>query len=204
MKVKLGMTGLSPLEMIVKAVFIIGQMTGNPLFATPVPSLANIQLKVDDLVDALSDAESGNHNAVATKNTLFRELKLMITQLAAYVQGISNGLQATIESAGFEVITKGGPIGPLEKVTAAAAKTSDFTGQLDCTWDKVVGKGLYVIEKNAGDPNNEQLWHFAGYSTKTKFSVTGLPVGSVNWVRISAVGAAGKGPSSDPARGVAA
>ena len=202
MKVKLGMTGLSPLEMIVKAVFINGKLTGNSFYTSPLPSLANIQTKVDELVDALSDAESGDHDKVSIKNQVFKDLKLMLTQLAAYVQSTSDGVGLVIESSGFEVITKGGPIGPLEKVGGLSAKGSDFMGQLDCVWDTVPGKDLYVIEKNSGDPNNEQLWHFAGYSTKTKFSITGLQTGSVNWVRVSAVGAAGKGPSSDPARGV--
>jgi len=203
MKVKLGLSNITPSNLIVKAVFIIGKMTGNPLFATPAPALTVIQNKTDELTGAIADSESGDHAIVALKKKFYKELKALLTQLGAYVQSITNGDETNILSSGFQVVTPGGPVGPLEPVSGLSAKTSDFIGQIDLSWEKVDGKDLYVIEMNAGDPNNQELWKLKGFSTKTKFSAKNLQTGATYWFRVAAVGAAGIGPYSDPAKTIA-
>jgi hypothetical protein len=72
-------------------------------------------------------------------------------------------------------------------------------------WQAVSGAHSYIVERNDTDPLNEDLWKPEGYSTSSHGYVSGsLQTGHVYWYRVRAIGAAGIGAQSDPARGVAA
>ena len=46
-------------------------------------------------------------------------------------------------------------------------------------------------------------WHFLANSRKCAYPATGLTTGTRYWFRVTAEGAAGPGPASDPATNVA-
>ena len=96
----------------------------------------------------------------------------------------------------------GGPIGAMEQVKNLAAATSGIMGVIDLSWDAVRGASDYIIEMSSTDPNDQAQWQLAGYAHKSSFSVEGLDSVKVYWFRVCALGTAGKGPYSDPARGV--
>jgi hypothetical protein len=115
---------------------VVGKMTNNPNFPSPVPTLAAISAAANDLHTAETAALSRTKGAASVRNAKLTLLYGLLKQLLAYVQGVAdaspeNGA-AIIESAGFAVrkvnprgkrvfAAKPGPIAGTVIVTAAAA-----------------------------------------------------------------------------------
>lgn len=97
----------------------------------------------------------------------------------------------------------GSPVGPMPKIEGLTATQGDADGEIDLSWNPVK-RGLqnYFIEQTT-DPAGLTGWAFAANSRKSKISLTGLTLGQRSWFRVTAEGASGKGPTSDPATKVA-
>ena len=110
MKVKLGLKGMSVSAKITLAETIVTKMTGNPNFVTPVPALAAITAKKTAALTAQNTAQvkySDSKGATEDLADAVKELDLIVTQAALYVENVSGGDVAKILSAGMSV--KGSP-----------------------------------------------------------------------------------------------
>jgi len=201
--IKVGMSGLSALDKVAKALYIEGKLAGNPNFTTPQPPVAEITAAREALELAIAAALNGGKDATFAKNTAELALDELIVQEAGYVVSIAGGDEAKILSAGFEVRRNASPIGPLPKVANLEADLTDLVGEILADWDVTVGAHEYEVQRNSGDPLVEGDWHVVGFTTKSKYLDTGLVSGSSHWYRVRARGTAGDGPFSDPARGMA-
>lgn len=201
-RLKYGLSGLSASELLLKSIHIVEKMTGNANFPTPDPTIAAIETAQDELAQATQAALDGGKDRTATRDMKADTLRGLLQDVGDYVQATSKGDAAKILSSGFEIVQPGGPIGAMEQVNNLVAATSGLMGAIDLGWEPVRGASDYIIEMSATDPNDQAQWTLLGYSSKASFHAEGLDSVKVYWFRVCALGTAGKGPYSDPARGV--
>ena len=105
-KAKLGLSTLTPQEIIELTNQIVTMMTGNPNFATPNPTLAAITTQKNTTstsITAYDTAKATTEAALVTRDVNVTALKNLLTQLVGYVENVSAGDAAKIESAGMSV-----------------------------------------------------------------------------------------------------
>src|SRR3990172_1730011 len=76
-------------------------MTGNPNFVTPLPSLATVTTVTDDLETKQLAAEGGGTAQIAARDAAEEVWKNTMRQEADYVDTIAQGNVVIITSAGF-------------------------------------------------------------------------------------------------------
>ena len=200
-QIKLNFSRLSIPEKIARARQIITAMTGNPHFTTPQPPLSALTTATDELETAAGDAQTARQTAKAKptiQNTKEDVVDRLFSQEGGYVFAVSGGDGAIIQSAGMDVRAAPGTVGIPSPPQALGATAGDHDGQMDLSWDPVIGAASYVIEISP-DPPTADSWKHGGVSTKSTFTVTGLVPGARIWFRVAAVNPAGQSGWSDPA-----
>ena len=192
--VKLGWKRLKPAQQVVKANEVITNLTGNPDFPTPIPTLATVQTAADEL-DAALLALDGSHEKTAVKNQKVERLSDLMTALVGYVQSASAGDEVKILSTGMGVrnaATRVGLLGPVDKLTA---KLGQMPGAINLSWGGIKKTKLYIVSMST-DPSTD-VWEMKTESSKSKVTVDGLASGRTVYFRIACVSTAGIGPWSE-------
>ncbi len=180
---------------------IINSMTGNPNFAAPSPALATLKQGVDTLEHAYKQAKQ-TRDLAKEQTTVANEkeaaLDALVMQEANYVQNVTAGDKAKIESAGFNVRNAAAPIGPLPAPTNVRVAPTETAGALTMSWQGVHGARAYNVQR-ALDTGHELEWNTVlSTSRATRVQVNSMISGTRYWFRVAAIGAAGEGPFSDP------
>ncbi|MFH1227651.1 MAG: fibronectin type III domain-containing protein [Planctomycetota bacterium] len=199
-KIKLGLNRLSVSDKIMLADAIVTKMTGNPNFTTPVPALVDITAKKTATITAQNTAEVKRLDSKGATEDLAdaaKELDLILTQAALYVENVSGGDVAKILSAGMSVKDAGAPVGQLLPPTDLSATAGNNDGEIDLNWEPVRGARSYVIHITT-DPNVPDSWEPKTNATESFAAITGLTSGQKYWFKVAGIGAAGQGPFSDP------
>jgi hypothetical protein len=152
------------------------------------------------LETAYNSAQAARANAkeqTSIMNKKVNALETLVMQEASYVQSVSGGDKATIESAGFGVRSEATRIGQLEAPSHVKIVPGQTDGTVNISWQKVRGAKAYNIER-AMDSSHGLDWTAALASSKTRAVVNSMNSGHRYWFRVAAVGAAGQGPWSDP------
>ena len=201
-KIKLGLDRMNPEQKVAFATTVITAMTGNAHFTTPNPPLATLTAGKNN---ALSGINTYNASVVtsqanlATRDDFVSSLEGMLTQMATYVENVSGGDRAMIESAGFSVRADSAPVGPLARVLNLVLTAGDFDGTLDAAWDALRGAGSYEVQTSP-DPMSDASWVFKTVSNKSNVTMDSFTSGAKVWVKVRGIGAGNnKGPWSDPA-----
>jgi hypothetical protein len=201
-KVKLGLSKLSPDELVDRGNTIKTAMTGNANFTTPNPPLATIGTLITNAQTKMAAYNSTLALAstqLADRDAALAALRAGLTQEADYVQNVTNGDKTKIESAGMSVRDDAAPIGTPTQVMSLVVTAGDFDGTLDASWDPVRGAGSYEIQTSV-EPISPTSWAFKQSATKSSATIAGLTSGTKMWVRVRAIGAGSvPGPWSDPA-----
>ena len=200
-KVKLGLSTLSPQEIIGLTNQIVTMMTGNANFTNPNPPLATVTTQKNTTNTSITTYDTTKATAEGnriTRDTNVGTLKGLLSQLATYVENASGGDAAKIESAGMGVRADStAPVGPMPQVMDLVLTAGDFDGTLDAMWHPVRGATSYEIQVSPDPPGT---WAQKMASGKSSATIEGLTSGAKLWVRVRAVGADNKpGPWSDPA-----
>ena len=196
---KLGLDGLTVPAKIQYVRRLATAVTGNPNFATPIPTVATLTAQVDGLETKYNDAQAARLIS-KSKTTLQDEqgaaVDLLVAQLASYVDSASAGDATKIESAGFEVRATPTPIGELPAPTDLQVLPSEHSGSADVTWKSVYGAKAYSIER--AEDAAVLVYNVIGTSTKKQTSLNSMVSGKKYWFRVAAIGAAGQSAWSDP------
>lgn len=201
--VKLGISGLTPTDLVKKGRNHVTMMTGSTLYTTPVPSLATITAACDRL-DAANQAVlfNGGKLAYTERDEADKELRDLIKELAGYVQAVSKGDKPQVQDGAFDVVEPGEPIGELPPPQALGSKLTNMSGRVALDWKGVRGaKSYQVFMSTSNDPFK---WELTAVTTKSRLDVDSLEPGTFYWFAVSAVGAAGTSSKSDPAQAMAA
>jgi Fibronectin type III domain len=177
------------------------KMAGNAAFPTPDPTAAVYDAALATFVAKLAAVralEDSLAQAVAEKDMAREALELVTSKRGNYVDNASNGEEAPILSAGFDVRATGAPIGELPAPQNLVATMGDNEGEVDLGCNRVRGAASYVFEcrlyNQPGGP-----WQQVKISKKSSTTVTGMVSGTKYAFRVRAVGAEGEGAWSDEA-----
>lgn len=202
LKISLGLSRMPIADKIAKAKMIIQKLTGNANFTTPVPPLLDVTAQVTATETAKTKADAAKKTSIEMTAIMHQEekgLDTILTKLANYVEVTADGDVAKIESSGFTPASKATPIGTLPQPQNCGITTGDNAGEIDPGCDNVKGAKTYVWQINTVDPIKEGDWKDAVTSTKSTCIIPNLTSGTRCWVRVAAVGAAGRSAWSDPA-----
>jgi len=181
---------------------VFANMTGNPDFTAPSPTLAELKTVTDDLELAYDNSKHGLLST-ATLNTAEENFDTIMSAMGNYVGSIAKGTRAIINGAGMDAVEASHIPIPLTKVLGVEGKTGKLTGDVFFDWEKVKGCRVYVGYLIAADapPATKPLEVF---TTKSKITIGGLEPGKKYLLVLKAIGAAGVGPESDQASAYAA
>ena len=201
--VKLGISGLTPTDLVKKGRNHVTMMTGSTLYTTPVPSLATITAACDRL-DAANQAVlfNGGKLAYTERDEADKELRDLIKELAGYVQAVSKGDKPLVQDGAFDVVEPGEPIGELPPPQALGNRLTTMRGRVALDWARVYGARMYQVYMSTS--NDPFKWELVAVTTKSRLDVDSLQPGTFYWFAVSAVGAAGTSSKSDPAQAMAA
>ena len=196
--VKLGTKGMPVPEKIQYARQIVTDMTANPNFTTPSPTLPTVGTAATTLETGYNGAETARQQSKA-KTALMDEqnasLDTLLASLANYVQNASGGDPAKIASSGFGVRNiPASPIGELPAPGDFVVMENGGAGSVKFRWKKVRGAMSYILETAPDAP----VLNFNSPvgTSKARAEKDGLTSGTKYWFRVCAVGAEGQGPWS--------
>ena len=163
---------------------IIAALTNNILFSNLDPSLEDAKAAVDALVLSILNAADGSHTAKALMHAQEEATDKTYRKLAAAVDRMADGNEASILSSGFHA-SKQVAARQKDTLTVKAGKnsgTADLAG-------KAHDKGKAYIWQSAEEPlpGNEEVWIIIGHSTSASFTVYNLIVGKRYRFRFAAI-----------------
>ncbi len=180
----------SDTELLEKGRLYVTEMTGNPLFVTPSPPLADCTLALNDFDSLIISADGKIGLPVTQKNAKREEVLNLLSSLGSYVEGIANlpanattGAEAVIEAAGM----RPKPFSPRQK-QGWEVETGVMPGTLDLEAASVKGTHEWEYTYTPTDPQSWQRWE---PGTKARITMTGLTGGSFVSCRHRTVTSAG-------------
>ena len=201
--VKAGLRGLSPLDLMAKALHVEQMMNGNPAFPFPNPTMAELQTAREALRAAIAAALDGGRTAHFNLRTATRHMQELLTKLAGYVNSVAGGDAEKLQSSGLELRNFPQPTGFPDMPQRLVARFTDHHGQIKLRWSPVKGAYLYEVFIHEGEEMDEAGWRALGTVTHASHVVNGLITGRFYWFRVRAIGVSGQSPFSDPAQSLA-
>ncbi len=198
--VKLGITNITPANLVEKGRTLVTDCTANANFTLPAGLLTGMSTACDNLEKANSQVlNNGGKSDTLLRDTRVREVRAQIKVLGAYVQAQSGGDRLKIASAGFEVHKSAAPAGVLPAPKNLRARPGKLPGEVDLRWGGVKEHLVYELDITSGDPTVETGWALVATIGRNFHTLTGLTTDKRYAFRVRAVGAAGPGPVSDSA-----
>ncbi len=196
--VKLGLEGLTPMEVVERGRAHVAAMTGNPDYTTPTPTLIVITNACDKLEAAeIAVTTNGGKQDYILRNQRLQELKDLLKELGGYVQAASEGDPVKIAGAAFATRKLPEPSGVPPAPGNLRVRITTMPGELNLRWDGVEDKRIYQVQINDGDPLVEANWAPLLMLSKNFHTAVGLISHKAYSFRVCAVGADGIGPWSD-------
>lgn len=192
MRIKVNFSGFTDSGLYQKSEHILQNMTGNPNFATPTPTLADVQTAITKYSDALGKVVDGTKQDTALKNQTRKELEILLHDLGLYVQLNGKGDEAILVSSGFDLSKPPVPIGILPKPDGFTADVNQAKGCIDLWLNSINGAKSYLYEYTETPVTATSVWHVVS-DTATSVTIKGLESGKEYAFRVTGVG-------SDPTR----
>lgn len=148
---------------------------------------------------AVETARQEWRTAVTRRNEVLRTLRQKTRRAAQEVTIITGGDAAKMLGAGLELARSKTIIGTPPQPEGVRAEAGGHTGTVKVVWNRIaLRKIVYQVQwRDRIDGTGE--WQDAGLFTRRQCVVAGLESGRQYWFRVSAHGAAGPGPWSQPA-----
>jgi hypothetical protein len=185
-KLKLNFRSFSDSELEQITQLILQNMTGNPAFPSPVPTLAQLSTALDVYSAALLKAGNLGRIFVAEKNKARNDLEKLLTQLGLYVMFIAFGDLAILTSSGF----------PLAKTREPRYITNPGTVLLENGMNsgelvasvKASKAAKSYVHQIAADPLTPDTQWESTTSSRCTYTFKNLEPGKKYWVRVSVIG----------------
>lgn len=187
--VKLGISSLTPEALVQKGRNVHDSILANAAFPTLQAMLPALLTACDELEDANQAMEfHGGRVATTTKRNAERTLRSLLKDFGGYVQGISEGDKAIIQSAAFETVKQPAPLPPpTAPVEVRVARTAE-AGVLKVRWKGVHGAVLYYLEMMIGGSGE---WARTATTTRTRHELQDLTTGKEYSFRVQTVSSNG-------------
>ncbi len=198
--IKIGLSGISPIELVDKAQTLVEKMTLNNHFLHLEPAISVLAARTDILADCVSKAFFNDPENIKKQKEAFNNLVEMIHQLAGCVSRVADGNSEIILSSGFEIRSKHKKSPMPEHPENFQVHISDQSGETRLEWKKVPGNYAYVIQITSTNPETENAtWVTAGVTTNTELTIQNLKHGMRYYFRIKTVGREFESPYSSVA-----
>ncbi len=185
-KVSTSFSGFTDANLETKAQLILASMTGNPAFANPIPTLAELQTAVTRYSTDLVAAAALGRTNVANKNASRQLLENILAQLGMYVMYIANGDEAILISSGYSMLKSPEPI-YITNPGNVTLSNGITTGQMMSVVNAVSGARTYLHEICTEQPTAATVWT-SNPSSRRQFTFTDLVAGKQYWVRVGVTG----------------
>lgn len=199
-KAKMGLSGITPTDLVEKGRLHVESCHGNPDVPLPPDFLATLAAACDALELAnFTMRENGGKRDRLIRDARVWEVKNLIRNLAGYVNANCQADGEKILRAGFDLHKTPLPVGILEGPQNVQAKRGKLPGEVRLNWKGKRGKLYYELEINAGDTKVPEDWKPLTWTGRNYYTVTGLETDRPYYFRVRAVGTAGQGMLSDVA-----
>lgn len=198
--IKLDLTDLSIVEAIAELQTIVTKMTGNATFTSISADVTALGTAVTALVTGNTDYNASLATSSAklqTRGNLRVAAENLARTLASKAEGVTTD-KASLENGGFKIRAAAAPVGLPAKPQSAAASLGDLDGTVDFHWNAIKrGVQAYVAQYATASSGPWTQFYVGKASSCTAGS---LVSGTEYWFQSAAVGSAGQGPWSDPAK----
>jgi len=207
--VKIGITRITPMDLVKKVRNSVKMIAENPAFAAPNPLPVPTLLEVTAAIDKLQEAEESyafNKGKVEKekRDVAFMEAKEIFFLMGGYVQRASGGDKEIILDAGLDVDKNPAAAGVPEAPPNVRAEATKVLGQIIVRFGASKGRRVYKLFKTEGDPSKEEGWELIAQTGKVRYVVDGLERFKTYSFRVIAEGVAGNSIPSDAASATAA
>ena len=199
-KIKLEIYGMKVDEEIIYLGPIVTKMTSASAFST-------LSAKTTAASTALTAYIAANADVLATATTLEQKRTVLanarVTAENAF-RALATGAEditrdaATLQAGGWDIQADSHtPVGPLPQPQNLHATGGDMDGTVDVAWDPIKrGVQAYIAERAL---SSSGPWTQCYVGKPSSCTIAGLTSGTQYWFQVSAIGAAGPSPWSDPA-----
>src|ERR1051326_1279582 len=121
-KPALGLGFLNGAQIVQLTTNIIAALTGNANFTTPSPTLVELGAARDlasDKIDAYEVAADAAATALSNRDLALEDVRVKLTSLASYVDGIAQGSENIIPSAGMPIRSTPAPVAMTQEIGRA-------------------------------------------------------------------------------------
>jgi hypothetical protein len=164
----------------------IDSIKENTFFPDPNPTVAELLKATQEYQQSLYDAAGRDQKLVAIKDAKRAVLRALLTQLAEYVNTVSNGDRAILLSSGLKLASEKDGAGDLKPISNLEVLT-DAPEQATVRIKRVPGAKAYVFEYTTGMVTNESVW-VSKTATEPTYTLRGLQSGVKHSFRVIAVG----------------
>jgi uncharacterized protein YaiE (UPF0345 family) len=186
--IKADVHGLSPDQLVGKAGHILDMMTGNASFPAPDPALVKVTDAQRTLLQAIEDAKSFSRASIAAKKVAAEALRVLLADLATYVNLVAGDDVNVALSSGFEQVKTPTPH-YVEAPENLTARTGSAFASIDLRWKLVDGARMYFVYMTEGDVTDASVWKMVASTTRSRHTVGGLASSSYYSFRVTAQGA---------------
>ena len=165
---------------------IADDMKDNPYYLEPNPAVAELLKATQEYQQSLYDAAGRDQTLVAIKDAKRAVLRNMLSQLAEYVNTVSNGDRAKLLSSGFKLARVRGEADDMKPIGELEIRT-DAPEQATVRVKRVPGAKAYVYEYTTGVVTNESTWVSKTVS-EPLYTFRGLQSGVKYSFRVIAIG----------------
>jgi fibronectin type 3 domain-containing protein len=144
-------------DLVNESYVVIDNITGNTFFPSPNPTVAELLKATQEYQQSLYDASGRDQKLVAVKDNKRSVLRTMLTQMAEYVNSVSNGNREILLSSGFKLAKNRGEVDDLKPIGELEVRT-DVPEQATIRVKRVPGAKAYIHEYTTGVVTNESVW----------------------------------------------
>ena len=156
------------------------------VYPTPVPTLADVNTALGNYAELLQLAADRSKVQVVLKNQAKRDLLVLLSQLADYVNLTGQGDERVLVKSGFILNKVPQPVS-LKAPTRVLVLDGGNSGELVLKFKSVTGASSYLFQYTTDAMLSEESW-VSIPATTTSYTFTGLTKGSTYYCRAVAVG----------------
>ena len=156
------------------------------VYPTPVPTLADVNTVLGNYAELLQLAADRSKVQVVLKNQAKRDLLVLLSQLADYVNLTGQGDEGVLVKSGFILNKVPQPVS-LKAPTRVLVLDGGNSGELVLKFKSVTGASSYLFQYTTDAMLSVESW-VSIPATTTSYTFTGLTKGSTYYCRAIAVG----------------
>ncbi|HLH29933.1 MAG TPA: hypothetical protein VKY31_01945 [Terriglobia bacterium] len=193
-KAKLGMHGVSDMEVVKALTTAHDGVLHNPAYPTPPIDLVSFKAGIDTFSALIVDAEDGGKRAISAKDKQRVVVIKMYTQLGHYVQAACNDDMATFITSGFTAAAKRTKVAPVPLTEAAFSSIDRGPNSGDVVVKAVDQKGALAFDVRyalRGADGTLGPWTTAVITKPRTVTISGLTMAGIYQFQIRALGLLG-------------